>query len=209
MGCRGHPQWCGRIVLAQVAESASRVYEMRPPREWVAGGGPGVAWHISQATRVPSIVECQSGPSFVRWLASTRVMRRGVAVPSRVVYTVLHEMRMWCSLERHTCPHHVECTGPWNVRVSCTLISCMGCCCVVLLCLSTVLSGCILGMKRAGGVCTCCCGLRSWHILVSHSGAPLHDGCRGLTHRTVLLWRILNCGNVCCRAWRTCPLPWL
>ena len=141
IGCRSHPQWCGRIVLAQVAESASRVYEMRPPREWVAGGGPGVAWHISQATRVPSIVECQSGPSFVRWLASTRVMRRGVAVPSRVVYTVLHEMRMWCSLERHTCPHHVECTGPWNVRVLCTLILCMGYCCVVLLCLSIVVFG--------------------------------------------------------------------
>ena len=141
LGCRSHPQWCGRILLAQVAESASRVYEMRPPREWVAGGGPCAAWHIPPATRAPSIVECQSEPSFVRWLANMRVRRRGAAVSSCVVYIVLHEMRMWCSLERHTCPHHVECTGPWNVRVSCTPILCMGYCCVVLLCLSIVVFG--------------------------------------------------------------------
>ena len=128
---------------------------------------------------------------------------------SCVVYTFLHEMRMRCSLVWHTCPLHVECTGCWNVRVLCTLTSCRAYCCVVLLCLSTEVFGCSLGAGWAGGVCICCCGLRSWYILVLHIGVHHHDDCRGLNHRSVLLSHSPNGCNVCYHACHTCLSLWL
>ena len=163
LGCRSHQLWCGRFPLAQVAESASCVCEMRPPRKSAARDGPCAAWHISRATRAPSIAERRSEPAFFRWLAGVKVRQ----VTSR-----------------------------------------RACCCGVFVCLLTVESGCSLGMRRVGGVCICCCVLRSWYILVLYIGVLHHGNCRGRTHRLVLLSHSPSSCNVCHHACHTCPLLW-
>ena len=143
--------------------SASCVSEVRSPMKSAARDRPCATWHISRATRAPSIVERRSEPACFRWLADVKVRQ----VTSR-----------------------------------------RACCCVVFVCLSTVESGCSLGMRRVGGVCICCCVLRSWYILVLYIGVLHHGNCRGRTHRLVLLSHSPRSCNVCHHACHTCPLLW-
>lgn len=78
----------------------------------------------------------------------------------------------------------------------------------VFVCLSTVESGCSLGMRRAGGVCICCCASRSWYILVLYIGALHHGNCKSWTHRLVLLSHSPRSCSVCPHACHTCLGLW-